>query len=529
MGNVPLAQYDRAYKMMLYPVQNLTHVISPVLHPILSDHQNDHRYVYQKYLKVVKFLSLLGVFLTVACFWCSNEIILIIFGDQWGDAARSFKWLSLSIWAQMVTSSIGAVFQSLGNTMLMFNAGLFAAITIVLCIVSGIIIGNGDLSIVSMFISAAFYFSFLINYIILVKRAFGYSFLKFLFALLNDILFIGASLFVVFFIDKYIAIESLFASLVCKLLLTGVFYFVYLVLFYRKMLYDKLLYPFRVFLESMFSFVYQFYYDKIKKNGYGVNTHKRDFHIVISLTSFPPRFNMLHYCLKSLLNQTLKPDKIILFLTNEEIDNVENLPEPVKELVRYGITIETVQENIKPHNKYYYAMQKFPESIVITVDDDCFYNRKFVEAMYESYVKHPNSISARRVHKMAIKDKNELSSYNEWKFEYKKIKKPSLELIAAGSAGSLYPPGIMPKETFNIELIRNLCLDADDIWLKFMEIRNGIPVVLVKNHWFNTIGINNTQTVALGKTNVRKNQNDVYIHNLIQYFNINFSNIAGRP
>jgi PST family polysaccharide transporter len=528
MGNVPLAQYDRAYKMMLYPVQNLTHVISPVLHPILSDYQNDQGYIYQKYIKVIKFLSLLGIFLTVACFWCSDEIILLVFGSQWTDAAKSFRWLSLSIWAQMVTSGIGAAFQSLGNTLLMFNAGLIAAIVIVLCIISGILIGGGDLSIVSMFISAAFYFSFLINYIILIKKAFGYSFCKFLSGFLGDILFIPAGLFFVFFADRYIAVESLFLSFLCKLLLIGVFYLAYLLLFYRRMLYDKFFYPLRVFLESAISFVYQFYYDKINKTEYGLNTHKRDFHIVVSLTSFPKRFNMLHYCLKSLLNQTLKPDRIILFLANEEIDDIKNLPKQVKELIPCGITVETVPDNIKPHKKYYYAMKNFPESIVITVDDDCFYNKKFVESMYKSYTKHPDSVSARRVHRMMIKDRRELSSYNEWEFEYKKIKKPSLELVAAGSAGVLYPPGIMPGATFDIELIKRLCLNADDIWMKFMEIMNGIPVVPVKNHWFNTIGVNNTQETALGKTNVRQNQNDIYIHNMERHFNIDFSGIINQ-
>lgn len=63
LGEVSLGYYDKAYKLMLYPVSNLTNVISPVLHPILSEYQNKRDFIYQKYVYIVRVLSILGVFL----------------------------------------------------------------------------------------------------------------------------------------------------------------------------------------------------------------------------------------------------------------------------------------------------------------------------------------------------------------------------------------------------------------------------------------------------------------------------------
>lgn len=40
LGASTLGYYDKSYKLMLYPVQNLTNVITPVLHPVLSEYQN---------------------------------------------------------------------------------------------------------------------------------------------------------------------------------------------------------------------------------------------------------------------------------------------------------------------------------------------------------------------------------------------------------------------------------------------------------------------------------------------------------
>ena len=40
-----LGIYDKAYRLMLYPLSMLTGVITPVLHPILSEHQDDFEYI----------------------------------------------------------------------------------------------------------------------------------------------------------------------------------------------------------------------------------------------------------------------------------------------------------------------------------------------------------------------------------------------------------------------------------------------------------------------------------------------------
>ena len=50
---------------------------------------------------------------------------------------------------------------------------------------------------------------------------------------------------------------------------------------------------------------------------------KRDKRVIVSLTSYPDRMYDIHYCLYSLLNQTFKPDKIILYLTKEQFPNLE--------------------------------------------------------------------------------------------------------------------------------------------------------------------------------------------------------------
>lgn len=179
MGGAALGYYDKAYKLMLYPVQNLTNVITPILHPILSDYQNDKFYIYQKYMRIVKILSLLGIWVSAICFFAADEIILIMFGEPWKDAIVPLKMLSLSVWAQMITSSAGAIFQSLGNGKIMFKSALISSSITIIFILCGLM--TKDLVILSIFVAIGYNCGFIVNFYFLILKGFelkGVEFIK---------------------------------------------------------------------------------------------------------------------------------------------------------------------------------------------------------------------------------------------------------------------------------------------------------------------------------------------------------------
>ena len=273
------------------------------------------------------------------------------------------------------------------------------------------------------------------------------------------------------------------------------------------------------YINPLRSLPVQWYYS-VKKNYDSPDSAERDHHIVVSLTSFPARFNTLHYALKSILHQNMAPDLIFLCLTKDEVKDETELPQSVLELKKYGLQIYFAEENLKPHNKYFYAMRHYPNSLIITVDDDNMYDRNLLHDLYNSYIKYPTAISARRVHQIIRSKQNILLPYNKWHYEYKKKTKPSCDLLATGVGGVLYPPGILPPEAFDAERIRELCLNADDIWLKFMELKNNVPVVWVKGR-VHPLTIRKAQKITLQKNNYHKNQNDAYITGLQQYYGIN--------
>ena len=93
-------------------------------------------------------------------------------------------------------------------------------------------------------------------------------------------------------------------------------------------------------------------------------------------------------------------------------------------------------------------------------------------------------------------------------------------MFPTGVGGVLYPPSIMPEETFNSKVFTDLCLKADDVWLKFNELKKGIktvhvPSLLPSYYLTEASDINN-----LNSSNVSQGKNNEYIDNCEKYFSL---------
>lgn len=252
---------------------------------------------------------------------------------------------------------------------------------------------------------------------------------------------------------------------------------------------------------------------------YGLNKEPRKQRIVVSLTSFPARFPQLHFVIRSILVQTMKPDKLILYLDQEV--NPDEVPESLKELQKYGFQIEYRAEKIKPHKKYYYAMREYPDHLIITIDDDIIYPKDLIEGLFLMHQKHPECVIATRAHRMTFDYKGNLDKYNHWEWEWWIEGKPSMRLMATGVGGVLYPAHCMSDKLFDLELIKKLSLNADDLWLKVMQVLVGTKVVVCDRHLKNNrLSVPGTQEVTLNAENVHQNANDIYMQQLMEFFSL---------
>ncbi len=265
------------------------------------------------------------------------------------------------------------------------------------------------------------------------------------------------------------------------------------------------------------AYFFRWIYVLAAKKRDALNHENRDKLIIISLASYPARFGSIHLMLKSIMLQTMKPDKIIVWLADDAVDHITA---KMRELEKYGIEYRSVRGDLMPHKKYFYAMQEFPNDIIITVDDDSIYFADTIESLVKTHEKYPKAVCARRVSKMTKNPDGGIAPYIKWIGEYTGMTVPSHSLVPTGVGGVLYPPHCLYEKAFDEELIRKLCLKADDMWLKFMELLNGTKVAWAPCKIPVPKPIEKEQVQCLTNENVGKNSNDVYFANLQSFFNV---------
>ena len=241
--------------------------------------------------------------------------------------------------------------------------------------------------------------------------------------------------------------------------------------------------------------------------------------VIISLTSFPGRIDKVYLCINSLLRQSVRADKIILWLAKEQFPS-GNIPKKLSDLINEQFEIRYC-DDLKSYKKIFYTAQEYKDDVIITVDDDTLYPEDWLVELVKTYQSNRDKVCCYRAHKMTLEN-GHIGSYSSWVGLSPDEVGPSRLLVPIGVGGVLYPPHYFDAVEFDFSLIREMCPTADDLWLKAIGLKNGYEAVKVypnSKEWFT---IKSSQRESVMQSNVGKNLNDVSMKNLEAYFGFKF-------
>ena len=245
-----------------------------------------------------------------------------------------------------------------------------------------------------------------------------------------------------------------------------------------------------------------------------------DHDIIVSLTTFGRRIHSVYLTLESLMEQSMKPNRIILWLDNSF--KGKRLPKTLEILKSGGVEIAFCKD-VRSYKKLLPALCKYPDDAIITVDDDILYDVNMIENLVQPYLENPNYIYCNRAHKMLLDHEGGLVSYNDWDFESKDTN-AGLDIFPTGVGGVLYPPHSLDKEVFNEEVFMDICQYADDVWFKAMALKKGTKAKKVDT--INARGCEYYENVSvqdIGLFNINagtQNRNDEQIKAVFSKYNL---------
>jgi len=190
--------------------------------------------------------------------------------------------------------------------------------------------------------------------------------------------------------------------------------------------------------------------------------------LIVSLTSYPPRYSTLALSLRALLSQTVQADHTILWIAHEDFDL---LPQNVLDLQQRGLEIRRTDDT-RSFKKILPALDAFPAAYLCTADDDLYYRFTWLEELVDEIEDSNCVVPCHRAHQISFDASGLPRPYSEWQFEVT-CRTPSARLFPTSGAGVIFPPGVLKHQAADRASAFQLCPFADDIWLFWMGRRNG--------------------------------------------------------
>lgn len=198
--------------------------------------------------------------------------------------------------------------------------------------------------------------------------------------------------------------------------------------------------------------------------------------ITVSVTSFGPRIREVAMAIESIMEQTMLPNRIVLWLNDELKHSPEIIPQSLRLLERRGLEIRFTRD-IGPATKLIPALKAFPEDVIITIDDDMMYDFDMIDRMITAHRRHPQAVCAGRIDRIVPSNDGEgLKLIYDKADDLYLTPAPIMQPMALGVGGVLYPPHALHDDVFDTELMHRLAPKADDLWFKAMELLADTPV-----------------------------------------------------
>lgn len=188
--------------------------------------------------------------------------------------------------------------------------------------------------------------------------------------------------------------------------------------------------------------------------------HELPGELIVSFTSYPPRFRTLHRTIRCLVEQAVAPDRIVLWLAR---DDVAELPQPLRDLDGRFLEIRAC-DDLRSYKKLVPALEAFPGAWIVTADDDVQYESDWLARLVATA--GPGVVNCNRAHRMKSDAAGRLAPFKTWEMNVQDeaARRPSTDLMPIGVAGILYPPGCLDPRVTDRETFQRLAPHGDDLW-----------------------------------------------------------------
>lgn len=269
--------------------------------------------------------------------------------------------------------------------------------------------------------------------------------------------------------------------------------------------------------------------------------------LIVNLTTTHSRLDLCSITLFSLLTQSMSPDKIRVWISEESYlsdQGIKKIPDYLLSLNKIDDIIEFVYtKNTGPYRKIFPALNIADEKdVLVYADDDVVYHKEWLMTLYSTFEKYDteNIVAAR----VRLKKKNLFNKYKSYVAYPICFTERTLlnDYIITGLGGAILMKKHIASKYICMEDYIDIAPKTDDLWISEIITRsktnvttcpNAINCFTEINHSNNALSANNNPVLSGGYLSlflkkivlklssylgVNKTNNDVAAKKINNYF-----------
>lgn len=138
LGATPLGYYSLAYRLMLYPLSNVSNVLGRVVFPAFVQIQDDDVRFRRVYLRLCASISAITFPMMLGLLAVATPLVAAVLGPRWMPVATLLTILALVGMAQSIGTTVGHIYKAKGRTDWMLAWGVFSGVVTVSLFVIGL-------------------------------------------------------------------------------------------------------------------------------------------------------------------------------------------------------------------------------------------------------------------------------------------------------------------------------------------------------------------------------------------------------
>lgn len=186
--------------------------------------------------------------------------------------------------------------------------------------------------------------------------------------------------------------------------------------------------------------------------------------LILSLTSYPARFGTLLPTLRALTRQSVRPDRVILWL---DPGDAAALPAEARALD--GLEVRTCPQ-WRSYKKLVPTLLEAPDAFIVTADDDVYYPADWLDGLVRAAAGGAR-VACHRAHRVVMAG-DRPTGYEDWDHNIGAPEAGPL-VLPTGVSGVLYAPKVFHPDVTRVELFQRLAPGADDLWFYWMHRLKG--------------------------------------------------------